>query len=54
MPVATVRRQLRLQRGSESPPVPFGGSKASGYGPHEQGPAAIEFYTEEITIYRDV
>jgi alpha-ketoglutaric semialdehyde dehydrogenase len=34
--------------------VPFGGSKSSGYGPHEQGRAAIEFYTEEITIYRDV
>jgi acyl-CoA reductase-like NAD-dependent aldehyde dehydrogenase len=33
--------------------VPFGGSKASGYGPHEQGRAAIEFYTEEITVYRD-
>jgi alpha-ketoglutaric semialdehyde dehydrogenase len=34
--------------------VPFGGSKESGYGPHEQGRAAIEFYTEEITVYRDV
>ena len=34
--------------------VPFGGTKESGYGPHEQGRAAIEFYTEEITIYRDV
>jgi alpha-ketoglutaric semialdehyde dehydrogenase len=34
--------------------VPFGGSKGSGYGPHEQGRAAIEFYTEEITIYHDV
>jgi aldehyde dehydrogenase (NAD+) len=34
--------------------VPFGGSKASGYGPHEQGRGAIEFYTEEITVYRDV
>ena len=34
--------------------VPFGGSKASGYGPHEQGRAAIEFYTEEVTVYRDV
>ncbi|MDQ6818425.1 MAG: aldehyde dehydrogenase family protein [Actinomycetota bacterium] len=33
--------------------VPFGGSKASGYGPHEQGRAAIEFYTEEITVYHD-
>jgi alpha-ketoglutaric semialdehyde dehydrogenase len=34
--------------------VPFGGSKASAYGPHEQGRAAIEFYTEEVTVYRDV
>jgi aldehyde dehydrogenase (NAD+) len=34
--------------------VPFGGSKASGYGPHEQGRAAIDFYTEEITVYHDV
>lgn len=34
--------------------VPFGGSKSSGYGPHEQGRAAIEFYTEEVTVYRDV
>ncbi len=33
--------------------VPFGGSKESGYGPHEQGRAAIEFYTEEITVYQD-
>ena len=34
--------------------VPFGGTKESGYGPHEQGRAAIEFYTEEVTVYRDV
>jgi aldehyde dehydrogenase (NAD+) len=34
--------------------VPFGGSKASGYGPHEQGRAAMHFYTEEITVYQDV
>jgi alpha-ketoglutaric semialdehyde dehydrogenase len=34
--------------------VPFGGTKASGHGPHEQGRAAIEFYTEEVTIYQDV
>jgi aldehyde dehydrogenase (NAD+) len=33
--------------------VPFGGSKESGYGPHEQGRAAIEFYTEAITVYQD-
>jgi acyl-CoA reductase-like NAD-dependent aldehyde dehydrogenase len=34
--------------------VPFGGSKESGYGPHEQGRSAIEFYTEEITVYQDL
>lgn len=34
--------------------VPFGGSKASGYGPHEQGSAAAQFYTEEITVYQDI
>src|SRR5207253_4868577 len=33
--------------------VPFGGIKASGFGPHEQGRAAIEFYTETVTIYID-
>jgi alpha-ketoglutaric semialdehyde dehydrogenase len=34
--------------------VPFGGVKQSGYGPHEQGRAAIEFYTEQVTVYQDV
>lgn len=34
--------------------VPFGGTKASGFGPHEQGSAAFEFYTEEVTVYQDV
>ena len=33
--------------------VPFGGVKSSGYGPHEQGRAAIEFYTQEVTVYQD-
>jgi alpha-ketoglutaric semialdehyde dehydrogenase len=33
--------------------VPFGGVKGSGYGSHEQGRAALEFYTEVVTIYRD-
>jgi aldehyde dehydrogenase (NAD+) len=33
--------------------VPFGGIKASGFGPHEQGRAAIEFYTDLITVYVD-
>jgi acyl-CoA reductase-like NAD-dependent aldehyde dehydrogenase len=34
--------------------VPFGGTKDSGYGPHEQGSAAVQFYTEEITVYQDL
>jgi alpha-ketoglutaric semialdehyde dehydrogenase len=33
--------------------VPFGGVKASGWGPHEQGRAGIEFYTDVITVYQD-
>ena len=33
--------------------VPFGGIKASGWGPHEQGRAAIEFYTDVSTVYLD-
>lgn len=34
--------------------VPFGGIKSSGFGPHEQGRAAIEFYTELVTLYQDL
>jgi acyl-CoA reductase-like NAD-dependent aldehyde dehydrogenase len=33
--------------------VPFGGIKGSGFGPHEQGRAAMEFYTELVTVYQD-
>ena len=33
--------------------VPFGGIKSSGFGPHEQGLAAREFYTEIVTVYQD-
>ncbi len=33
--------------------VPFGGLKSSAFGPHEQGRAAIEFYTETVTVYVD-
>jgi acyl-CoA reductase-like NAD-dependent aldehyde dehydrogenase len=33
--------------------VPFGGIKASGFGPHEQGQAAIEFYSDTVTVYVD-
>jgi alpha-ketoglutaric semialdehyde dehydrogenase len=34
--------------------VPFGGVKSSGFGPHEQGRAALDFYTEVVTVYEDV
>jgi aldehyde dehydrogenase (NAD+) len=34
--------------------VPFGGIKGSGFGPHEQGRAAMDFYTETVTVYEDV
>src|SRR5712691_9060890 len=34
--------------------VPFGGVKSSGFGPHEQGRAARELYTELVTVYEDV
>jgi aldehyde dehydrogenase (NAD+) len=33
--------------------VPFGGIKGSGFGPHEQGRAALEFYTDLVTVYVD-
>ena len=33
--------------------VPFGGLKRSSWGPHEQGRAAMEFYTETVTVYQD-
>ena len=33
--------------------VPFGGLKASGHGPHEQGRSARDFYTEVVTVYQD-
>jgi acyl-CoA reductase-like NAD-dependent aldehyde dehydrogenase len=31
--------------------VPFGGTKASGLGPHECGEAAFDFFTEERIVY---
>ena len=31
--------------------LPFGGSKASSFGPKEQGPVALDFYTDYKTIY---
>ena len=35
------------------PHVPFGGTKGSGYGPREQGRAALDFYTETVTVYQN-
>lgn len=31
--------------------LPFGGAKGSSFGPKEQGPAALEFYTDCQTVY---
>lgn len=31
--------------------LPFGGSKDSSFGPKEQGPAAVEFYSDYKTVY---
>ena len=33
--------------------IPFGGVKDSSSGPREQGPAAVEFYTETKVVYID-
>lgn len=33
--------------------VPFGGIQSSGFGPHEQGRATIEFFTDLVTVYMD-
>jgi aldehyde dehydrogenase (NAD+) len=33
--------------------VPFGGIKSSGWGPHEQGRSAMDFFTEVVTVYQD-
>jgi aldehyde dehydrogenase (NAD+) len=31
--------------------LPFGGTKASSFGPKEQGPSALDFYTDWRTVY---
>jgi alpha-ketoglutaric semialdehyde dehydrogenase len=31
--------------------LPFGGAKASGFGPHEQGREAVDFFTKVKTVY---
>ena len=45
---------VNSQTAGAEPHVPFGGMKSSGFGPHEQGRAAMDFYTEIVTVYHDV
>ena len=42
---------VNLPTAGVDPHVPFGGSKASSYGPREQGSHAVEFYTNVKTAY---
>ena len=44
---------VNSQTAGADPHVPFGGAGSSAYGPHEQGRAAIEFFTEQKTVYID-
>jgi len=43
--------KVNQETGSSEPNFPFGGWKGSGYGPMEQGSAAVQFYTEEQTVH---
>lgn len=43
--------KVNQETGSSEPNFPFGGWKASGYGPMEQGEAAVHFFTEEQTVH---
>ncbi len=42
---------INSETAGADPHVPFGGTKASGFGPKEQGRAAREFYTKTTTVY---
>ena len=42
---------INSETAGADPYVPFGGTKASGFGPKEQGRAAWEFYTKTTTVY---
>lgn len=43
--------KVNQETGSSEPNFPFGGWKASGYGPMEQGEAAAQFFTEEQMVH---
>lgn len=42
---------INSESAGADPHVPFGGAKASGYGPKEQGRAALQFFTHPTTVY---
>lgn len=42
---------INSETAGAEPHVPFGGAKQSGYGPKEQGRAALEFFTQTKTVY---
>jgi acyl-CoA reductase-like NAD-dependent aldehyde dehydrogenase len=42
---------INSETAGADPHVPFGGAKASGFGPKEQGRAAREFFTRTTTVY---
>ena len=42
---------INSETAGADPHVPFGGTKASSFGPKEQGRAAREFYTKTTTVY---
>jgi aldehyde dehydrogenase (NAD+) len=42
---------INSETAGAEPHVPFGGAKQSGYGPKEQGRAALEFFTRTKTVY---
>ncbi|MBV7296005.1 aldehyde dehydrogenase family protein [Corynebacterium sp. TAE3-ERU12] len=42
---------INSETSGADPHVPFGGNGASGFGPKEQGQAALEFFTKTTTMY---
>lgn len=42
---------INSESAGADPHVPFGGARASGYGPREQGEAARDFFTSSTTVY---
>ena len=51
--VAGGHRPRQLADRRRRRPRPVRGHQGLGYGPHEQGRAAMEFYTEQVTVYQD-